>query len=171
MTDAMTTEERQLRWFNELTDQAAADALLRVCHSRRWARQVALQRPYASVQHLQAVADEVWMRLTPDDWREALDAHPRIGERGGASAEWSVQEQSAAGTADDEVRDAIARGNRTYEERFGHVFLISAQGRSTEEILANFRDRLGNDPAAEVRVAAEEHRRITRLRIERLMRA
>ncbi len=170
MTDATPTEERQLRWFNELAEQEAVGALLLVCHSRRWAEQVALRRPYPTVERLQAVADEVWMRLEPDDWLEALDAHPRIGERGGASAGWSVREQAAAGEAGDEVRAAIARGNRAYEQRFGHVFLVSAQGRSAEEILANLRERLGNDPATELRVAAEEHRRITRLRIARLLR-
>ncbi len=169
MTDATTTEEQQLRWLNGLTEHTAVVALLRVCDSRSWAEQVALRRPYASVRRLQAVADEVWMGLEPDDWLEALAAHPRIGEAGGASSAWSAREQSALGTAADDVRAAIARGNRAYEERFGHVFLIAAQGRSAEEILANLRDRLGNDPAAEVRVAAEEHRRITRQRIERLM--
>jgi OHCU decarboxylase len=67
------------------------------------------------------------------------------------------------------VQAAIAAGNTEYEERFGHVFLISAAGRSAEEILAALTDRLGNDPDTELRVAAEEHRRITRLRIERLL--
>jgi len=178
MTDATTptAAQRRLRWFNELAEQAAVSALLDVCHSRRWAEQVALRRPYASVERLQAVADEVWMRLEPDDWLGALDAHPRIGERigerGGASASaaWSAREQATAATADADVQAAIARGNRAYEERFGHVFLISAHGRGAEEILASLHDRLGNDPATEIRVAAEEHRRITRLRIERLMR-
>jgi len=169
MTERGTIEERQLRWFNELADHEAVGALLLVCHSRRWAEQVTMRRPFPTVRSLQAAADEVWMGLEPDDWLEALDAHPRIGERGGASAQWSAREQSTVGTADGDVRAAIDRGNREYEERFGHVFLISAAGRSAEEILANLRDRLGNDPATEVRVAAEEHRRITRLRIERLM--
>ncbi|HEV8648300.1 MAG TPA: 2-oxo-4-hydroxy-4-carboxy-5-ureidoimidazoline decarboxylase [Actinomycetes bacterium] len=169
MTEGRTTEQRQLRWFNQLTDQEAVGALLGVCHSTRWAEQVAGRRPFPSVEILQAVADEVWTSLTPDDWLEALDAHPRIGERGGASAAWSRREQAGVGQASNDVRAAIDRGNRAYEERFGHVFLISAAGRSAEEILANLRDRMDNDPGTEVRVAAEEQRRITRLRIERLM--
>src|SRR6266487_1979594 len=113
---ATTTEEQQLRWLNGLTEHTAVVALLRVCDSRSWAEQVALRRPYASVQRLQAVADEVWMGLEPDDWLEALAAHPRIGEAGGASSAWSAREQSALGTAADDVRAAIARGNRAYEE-------------------------------------------------------
>jgi OHCU decarboxylase len=166
----LTTEQQRLRWFNDLPEAEAAGELLAVCHSRRWAARVAAGRPYADVAALQKTADEVWTGLEEADWLEAFEAHPRIGERGGASAAWSNQEQAGVGTAGDEVRQAIARGNASYEDRFGHVFLVAAAGRSAEEILANLRARLDNDPGTELRVAAEEHRTITRLRIERLMR-
>jgi len=144
-------------------------ALLTACHSQRWAETVADARPYPDVETLQRTADEVWQRLDPADWREALDGHPRIGEQGGTSAEFSRQEQAGMSGAPDDLRAAIAAGNRRYEDRFGHVFLISAAGRSPEQILAALRLRLGNDPAAELKVAADEHRRITRLRLAKLL--
>jgi OHCU decarboxylase len=153
--------------FNELPEDKAVSELLAVCHSRRWAEAVAAGRPYADVAALQQAADEVWTGLTPDDWLEALEAHPRIGESGGSSADWSRQEQAGVGGAD--VQERLAVGNAEYEARFGHVFLISAAGRSAEEILAALTERLGNDPGTELAVAAGEHRRITRLRIERLI--
>jgi OHCU decarboxylase len=159
----------RLRWFNELSDEEAAGELLAVCHSRRWAKQVAAGRPYGDLAALEQAADTVWTGLGPEDWLEAIEAHPRIGEGGGRSADWSRQEQAGVGGAGEQLQAAIARGNAEYERRFGHVFLISAAGRGAEEILANLRDRLGNDPATELRVAAEEHRRITRLRLERLL--
>jgi OHCU decarboxylase len=165
-----TAEERQLRWFDELSDAEAVGALLLVCHSRSFAYGVATRRPYASLEALQHAADAVWTALGPSDWLEALDVHPRIGEGGGRSPSWSRQEQAGVSVAPEDVQTAIARGNEEYEDRFGHVFLISAAGRSAEDILAQLRSRLGNTPDAEVRVAAEEHRRITRLRLERLMR-
>ena len=157
-----------LERFNRLSDEAAAAQLLAVCHSRRWAKEMAAGRPYADLAALQAAADEVWLGLGPEDWLEAFAAHPRIGEAGGASADWSRQEQAGVGGASD-VQERLARGNADYEARFGHVFLISAAGRDAPEILAALTERLGNDPATELRVAAEEHRRITRLRLERLM--
>jgi OHCU decarboxylase len=159
----------RLEWFNQLSDEEAASELLAVCHSRRWAKEVAAGRPYADLAALQRAADEVWLGLGPEDWLEAFAAHPRIGEGGGASADWSRQEQAGVGGAGPEVRDRLARGNAEYEARFGYVFLISAAGRDAEGILAALTERLGNDPAAELRVAADEHRRITRLRLERLM--
>jgi len=111
----------------------------------------------------------VWTGRSPGDWLEAFAAHPRIGELGGGSADWSRQEQAGVGTAGQEVQAAIARGNAAYEDRFGYVFLISAAGRDAEEILADLRARLANDPDTELQVAADQHRRITRLRIEQLM--
>ena len=126
-------------------------------------------RPYPDVESVQRSADEVCRRMDPADWREALDGHPRIGEQGGMSAGFSRQEQAGMSGASEEVRAAIAAGNRDYEDRFGHVFLISAAGRTPEEILHALRLRLGNDPDAELRIAAEEHRRITRLRLAKLL--
>jgi OHCU decarboxylase len=160
---------RGLDRFNRLSDEEAAGELLAVCHSRRWAKEVAAGRPYADVAALQRAADDVWLGLSPEDWREAFQAHPRIGEGGGASAGWSRQEQVGVGGADQDLRERLARGNAEYEARFGQVFLISAAGRDASEILAALTERLGNDPDTELRVAAEEHRRITRLRLEKLM--
>ena len=160
-----------LERFNGLPEEAAVAELLAVCHSRRWAERVAAGRPYADLAALQAAAEEVWTGLDPADWLEAFKAHPRIGEAGGASAEWSRREQGRVGGAGADLRQRLAAGNAEYERRFGHVFLIAAAGRDAPEILAALQDRLGNDPGTELRVAAGEHRRITRLRLERLVEA
>jgi OHCU decarboxylase len=146
----------------------AAEQLLAVCHSRRWAGAVADRRPFADLAAVQSVADDLWQSMEPGDWREALAGHPRIGEQGGSSKEFSRAEQAGLTGIDDAVKAAIAQGNDEYEERFGHVFLISAAGRSPAEILENLRSRLGNDAATELVVAAEQHRRITRLRLEKM---
>lgn len=131
------------------------------------------RRPFGGEEVLFEVADEVWRSLGPEDWLAAIEAHPRIGEREARSASrttWSREEQSGMSTATDEVRGALAEGNRIYEAKFGHLFLICATGRSAEEMLAALRERLENDSATELRIAAEEQRKITRLRLEKLVR-
>lgn len=160
-----------LATFHGLFLPTAARELLACCGSPRWAAAMAALRPFRDLAELQATAEETWWALDAEDWLAAFAAHPRIGERAGgegADARWSAAEQAAAGDAEDAVREAIARGNREYEERFGHVFLISASGRSGEEILAELRRRLGNSPEAELQIAAGEQAKITRLRLERL---
>jgi allantoicase len=157
------------RWFSRLPASQAVELLLSVCHSRRWADSVAAARPLADLAALQDAADSSWQRLGPDDWRQALDGHPRIGESGGSSPQFSAQEQVGVATAEQDVKEAIAQGNRDYEERFGHVFLIAAAGRTADQILQNLTVRLGNDPETELRVAAEQHRLITRLRLQQLL--
>jgi 2-oxo-4-hydroxy-4-carboxy-5-ureidoimidazoline decarboxylase len=102
----------------------------------------------------------------------ALAAHPRIGDRvegSSAEAQASRREQSSMSGADDDVREALLEGNRAYEQRFDHVFLIRAAGRSPEEMLAELRRRLGNDEAAERAEVTEQLAQITGLRVRGLV--
>jgi len=187
---------RGLRWLNELPAEQAERELLACCGSRRWAARVAAARPFADAASLANAADQVFEALGPDDWLEAFAAHPRIGERAVASptppggdpgpaagaseqalgasaptpgASWSRAEQAGVGDADPSVLAALAEGNLAYERRFGHVFLVFASGRRAEDLLAALHQRLDNDPDMELRVAAAEQRKITGLRLDRLV--
>jgi 2-oxo-4-hydroxy-4-carboxy-5-ureidoimidazoline decarboxylase len=124
--------------------------------------------PYPDLESLLGAADRAWEELEPSDWAEALAGHPRIGERGGSSPAASEREQSGVRVGARRTLDELAAENRVYEARFGHVFLIAAAGKSAEEILAALRERMENDPVTEARVAAEEHRKIARLRLREL---
>lgn len=120
-------------------------------------------------------ADRVWWELGPEDWLEAFRGHPKIGERASADGaletrRWSSAEQSGTRGARADVLEALANANRTYEARFGYIFIVCAAGKSAEEMLALLDQRLQNDPGAEIRVAAEEQCKITRLRLEKLLR-
>lgn len=117
---------------------------------------------------LGADADAAMDSLTDDEWLDAMKAHPRIGERGGDAPATSAREQSGVMTSSRETLDALAAENRRYEERFGHVFLIFASGRNGDEILAELRRRMKNDPATELQEAKRELRQIARTRVERL---
>jgi 2-oxo-4-hydroxy-4-carboxy-5-ureidoimidazoline decarboxylase len=87
----------------------------------------------------------------------------------GREADWSRREQAGAQDTDAATADALVEANKAYEERFGHVFLIFASGRSAGEMLAAARERLGNDEATERAVVRGELAKITKLRMERLL--
>ncbi len=158
-----------LAWFNDLSRDEAEARLHACCGSRAWVAGVAARRPYADIAALMKAADGVWGQLAPSDWLEAFAAHPRIGESGGHSPDSSQKEQSRIMGGGDETLAVLADESRRYEARFGHVFLISASGRTAADVLAALRQRMINDPVTEVQVAAEEQRKITRFRIERML--
>ena len=122
--------------------------------------------PYASDVALLEAAEREWWGLAREDWLEAFAAHPRIGERGGDA--WSRGEQGGVDDAASEARRALEQGNRDYEARFGHVYIVCATGRSAAELLADLRRRLNNDPEQELRIAAGEQAKIMALRLQKL---
>jgi allantoicase len=148
---------------NALPAAQLAAELSRACASPRWAALVSEGAPYPDLASLMAAGDRVWRKLAREDWLAAFAGHPRIGAQGGSA--WSQREQAGVGGASPAVLTALADGNRAYEARFGHVYLVCATGRSADEMLADLERRMANDPGAELQVAAEEQRKITRLRL------
>ena len=63
------------------------------------------------------------------------------------------------------MKIALAEANREYEQRFGHIFIVCATGKSAPEILEILRRRLRNDEHTELREAAEQQRQITHIRL------
>ena len=161
--------------LNSLGAAEAESELLRCCGSNAWARRMEAQRPFGDAQELLAAADEIWRSLGESDWLEAFAAHPKIGGRHAAREQdaqaqtWSEQEQSGARVAAQATLDELAAANRAYEEKFGHIFIVCATGKSAPEMLDILRARLPNDARTELVNAAEEQRKITRLRLEKLL--
>ena len=156
--------------FNALPEAEATRRLLTCLNVPRWAAEVASGRGYADFAALAAQAEASAAQLSDDELFAALDGHPRIGERAGAGhdAEFSAQEQAQV-DRDDAVREALLAGNREYEARFDHVFLIRASGRSPEEMLAELRRRLGNDDETERAETVAALREIALLRLKDVM--
>ncbi len=151
------------------TEPAAAAAVVRPCLDvERWVDTVVDGRPYVDLTTLLEVAGGAAEVFTDEELDSALKHHPRIGERaGGASAEATLSRSEQSGvSADEDVQRKLADGNRAYEERFGHVFLIRAAGRSSSEILAALEDRLTNDADTEKSIMADQLRQIALLRLE-----
>lgn len=157
-----------LRQLNASDEAEATALLLRCCGSRRWARAMVARRPFDSLDDLQATANAVADTMTRDDWLEAFSQHPRIGDRD-VSDNWEAHEQSGVQGAAADVLERLARSNRDYEQRFGFVFLVCATGKSADEMLALLERRLNNEPAREWRVTADEQRKITTLRLAKLV--
>ncbi|EHN8903075.1 2-oxo-4-hydroxy-4-carboxy-5-ureidoimidazoline decarboxylase [Enterobacter asburiae] len=155
--------------FNHLPHEKAL-ALIHPCVALpEWADALALRRPYASRDELFSTANALTQNWDEAALAQALNAHPRIGEKpAGSQAEAALsrQEQGEVNDRDADLARALREGNARYEARFGRVFLIRAKGRSGEEILQALHARLENNDAQEVRAALEQLREITLLRLE-----
>ena len=145
-----------------------ADLLLTACSSTRWAQLVADSGPFATTDLLLEAAERAFDQLGPDDWHQGVRGHARIAEVPSDDAR-EAQEQAGIEGADPETLAALHAGNAAYEARFGYMFLIRASGRSAAEMLAALNDRLGNPPETEFRIATEQLREITRLRLRELV--
>jgi OHCU decarboxylase len=161
--------------LNNASRREAFDALLACCGSTKWAQRMVEARPFDSLAAIEETAARVWWELRPGDWWEAFAAHPKIGERKAASSQpaqssaWSEAEQSGARDAAGAMLAELAAANRDYEERFGYIFIVCATGKSAAEMLALCGQRLTNDAETELRVAAEEQRKITGIRLRKLV--
>jgi 2-oxo-4-hydroxy-4-carboxy-5-ureidoimidazoline decarboxylase len=157
--------------LNALPADEAGAALARCCGSARWVAGMLARRPWASTAALYADAAALWAALGRDDFLEAFAQHPRIGARGDgdeARDTWARQEQARVADAAAGTRRSLADANERYLRRFGYIFIVCATGRSAAEMLALLEERLDNDPARELAIAAGEQARITRLRLGKL---
>lgn len=124
------------------------------------------RRPFGTATALEAHAAAIWRRLSEADWLEAFSHHPRIGDARAAGV--ARREQAGVEAASQEVVRELAEANRQYEARFGYIFIICATGKAAASMLQELRNRLQNEPAQEIRIAAEEQLKITQLRLQNL---
>ena len=170
-------ERSGIERFNALPEKDAAAALRDCCGSEEWVRRMLARRPFVTAAELYETADDIWNGLKNDDWLEAFRHHPRIGERkaekaqSGTAKDWSANEQTSVEAGSTQAKNKLAEANHAYEKKFGFIFIVCAAGKSPEEILAMLKRRLRNMPPAELRVAAEEQRKITCLRLEKMLNA
>ncbi|HEY6901362.1 MAG TPA: 2-oxo-4-hydroxy-4-carboxy-5-ureidoimidazoline decarboxylase [Puia sp.] len=161
--------------LNALDKAALREALRNCCGSVRWVEKMLSLFPVAEEERLYEAAVSAWRNCGEEDWREAFGHHPRIGDLEGlkkkfaGTADWASQEQAGTGGAPMEVLKALAEGNEAYERRYGYIFIVCATGKTAEEMLGLLRERMGNEPEAELLIAMGEQEKITRIRLEKLL--
>lgn len=164
-----------LNQLNALPPAEAEQRFLGCCGTAWWARQMAACRPFADESQLHETADAIFDEMAEGHWLEAFTAHPKIGDVDSlrmkfvGNQQWSAGEQAGVDGADDTVLQELAEGNAQYEARFGYIFIVCASGLSAAQMLSALQQRLRHDPATEAAVAAGEQRKITHLRLEKLL--
>jgi len=171
----MESSTDRLEILNSATPGEAEQEFLKCCGSKSWAQQMVAARDYRSEEELLASAERFWWSLDRREWLQAFHSHPKIGEQKAAAKtaieaqRWSAVEQSGIRDSAKQTLADLARLNGEYEAKFGYIFIVCATGKTAEEMLALLRQRLGNDPNDELRIAAAEQAKITELRLKKLL--
>ncbi|RLU03613.1 MAG: 2-oxo-4-hydroxy-4-carboxy-5-ureidoimidazoline decarboxylase [Ketobacter sp.] len=163
-----------LQQFNALSEADAADVLRQCCAAEAWINAMVASRPYDTLSAVLQQADKHWATMDEANLLEAFSAHPQIGNVDTLRAKYANTkvlasgEQSAVSDADETTLQALATGNQDYLEKNGFIFIVCATGKSADEMLALLQARLPNSRAQELTNAAEEQRKITALRLQKL---
>lgn len=166
----MTIEE-----INQVDDNTASHSFRQCCTSETWIARMLANRPFAGAQALRTAADSNWRGLADEDYLQAFDGHPKIGDVSSLKAKYAntkelaAGEQSSVDQASETTIQALADGNTAYEEKFGFIFIVCATGKSAAEMLQLLEARMPNSRDLELRNAAEEQRKIFHLRLEKLL--
>jgi 2-oxo-4-hydroxy-4-carboxy-5-ureidoimidazoline decarboxylase len=164
-----------LHELNTLPKQQLADELAKCCGSSAWVNKMLPFFPADDLVELLEDAEEQWWKCSEEDWKEAFSHHPKIGDidslkkKFAFTAEWASGEQSGVNSASQKTIEALAEGNKKYEDKFGYIFIVCATEKSAEEMLNILQSRLKNDLKDEIEIAADEQNKITRLRLEKLL--
>lgn len=161
--------------INEYTKKQAMDAFMQCNTSENWCKKMEQSRPFSNATSLSEIADIHWNESTEDDLLEAFEGHPEIGDVSTLRKKYrnteklAGHEQSGVNTASENALQLLSQGNRDYKEKFGFIFIICASGKSADEMLELLQQRLPNSRRQELENAAEEQRKITQIRIEKLL--
>lgn len=128
--------------LNSFDRDEAAEAFAACCGSGVWVDRMVAARPFADTTAVLMAAEEAWWDLGAEDWEEAFATHS-----GAPRPPASPQ----------------------YEEKFDYPYLVFTADRSSEELDAFYRQRLGHDPLSELSVTAAEQARITNFELRRLL--
>ena len=171
----MTLEE-----LNKINQPKLKEELMKCCGSTSWVKMMMAYFPADDLDELLNNAEDIWNECSEDDWKEAFSHHPKIGDlesltkKFASTADpvaigWASGEQSGVNIASKETIKSLADSNRLYDEKFGYIFIVCATGKSAEEMLAMLQSRLLNRPDVEIKIAAGEQNKITKLRLQKLL--
>ncbi|MCC7528837.1 MAG: 2-oxo-4-hydroxy-4-carboxy-5-ureidoimidazoline decarboxylase [Candidatus Melainabacteria bacterium] len=165
----------KLEILNAYSEEDAKEELAKCCGASQWVEKMLARRPFHSFEELFSAADDIWFKLAAEDWLESFSHHPRIGDvdslraKFASTASFCENEQKSVCQASEEVLHQLASLNDEYFEKYGFIFIVCATGKTAEQMLEILKRRMPNNIDAELKVAAGEQAKITKIRLEKLV--
>jgi 2-oxo-4-hydroxy-4-carboxy-5-ureidoimidazoline decarboxylase len=161
--------------LNQMPEPDFVETLSGVYESSPWvAQSVAAMRPFSAGSQLAQAMREAVGSADPEKQQKLILAHPDLGGKLGRQRDLTVdsaREQSSLGLDRlDETEFALfTQLNTDYRARFGFPFIICVGLVNKSEVLAAFRERLGNTQDGERLEALRQIDLIAGLRLAALI--
>ena len=161
--------------LNHLSRKQLKDEFLFCCDATRWASMMVSLRPFLSEEDLYAKSLQIWRALSEDDWVEAFNKSPQIGDHEALSGypphrlQLMAIEQAGTFTAVARVLNAIEEANGLYRAKFGFNFVADVAGMDGRAILALLMERFHNNRPDELKISMEAQAKITQKRLHKLL--
>ena len=160
--------------FENLSLDERRILLTQCCGATSWVNKMLAIFPVTGLDEVFKQAELKWNECKQQDWLEAFDHHPKIGDinslkqKFANTAQWATNEQSGVNASNSKVLQDLAKGNEDYEHKFKFIFIVCATGKTAAEMLSILQARLPNNPADEIEIAAREQGKITKIRLQKL---
>lgn len=164
-----------LEQLNYMDPDKAYTWFMQTCTATQWCELMTKSRPYTSVEQLIESAKQHWSLMQNNDYLEAFEGHPMIGDinslrdKYAATKKMAGDEQAGTAEASEEVLKALQQANIDYLKKHGFIFIICASGLSAQTMLTALQERLVNSTATEQKIAAQEQLKITLMRISKAL--
>jgi OHCU decarboxylase len=161
--------------INDLNSKDAYNEFFKTCACKEFSRQMVEQIPFTDKAELLKKTRAIFEGLSKDHWLESFEGHPKIGDVNSLKEKFqntkmtAASEQSGVDTASDVILSDLALYNEKYLNKFGHIFIVCATGKSAADMLKVLRQRIENSLEEEIYIASMEQLEITLLRMEKLI--
>lgn len=159
--------------FDRLGVEEKRKLLYQCCGSTAWVNKMLAIPTAEDLIDLLEDAEESWYGLAEEDWKEAFLKHPKAGDLASLKKKYAGEgtertDEPGISTASEQTLQALADGNKAYEEKFGYPFIAGAAGKSAIELLGMLTARLQNKPLTEITIAMGEQNKLTQQNLEKI---
>ncbi len=160
--------------LNSLSQDQAEAVFLKCCSSPEYCKALARSMPFLSEEELLSKVENIWWEMDQDHWLEAFKGHPKIGDINSlrkkyeTTKNWCSTEQAGVDDASESILRELQKLNESYEKKFGFIFIVCATGKSASQMLNILKARIDNDHSVELKNAATEQLKITKIRLDKL---
>jgi 2-oxo-4-hydroxy-4-carboxy-5-ureidoimidazoline decarboxylase len=167
----MSQTKHRLENVNQMDESTFVSVFGAVYEHSPWVAEAAWQsRPFASLDTLHTVMDEVVEGAGQSRKLTLIKAHPELARRLARSDQLTAEshsEQAKAGLSSlpENLTKRMLELNNRYQAKFGFPFIICARLNNVATILRAMEDRLSNPSETEFETALREISKIARLRL------